>query len=178
MKEYLRPQSGYPAVRRMAVQPALRIPPFIPPAEFGPSQPGAYGTDRTAIALPGANYPPAGATPVDILGSAAIAPGANGVLLTFQVPDTQRFRLAGIGFGAPDETATGFLSWTITAPDPQGGYIAKSAVIGSIGFLADVFYVWGSSVLVSVVGTAATDAVVSYNYECRIRGWTWIEGGA
>src|SRR5258708_13905823 len=128
------------------------------PVRIQQSQPGAYGPEQgVSIRLPGVNYPPGGATPVDVDGDANIAPSGVATLVSFQVPDTQRFRMVGIGFGADDETALRFLTWSIQFDSvPQPGYTSKNAVIGSIVQLTDVAISVGRSVTVSLLGTASS----------------------
>jgi hypothetical protein len=155
--------------------PAIEVPRDIPPVRIQPSQPGALGPEQgKLVALPGANYPPAGAIPVDMVGDANIAAGARATLVTLQVPDTLRFRVAGIGFGADDETALGFLTWSMLENgDAQPGYNAVPASIGSIRQPAEVFHLSGSSVLFSITALSATTAVVTYRFICRVRGWLY-----
>jgi hypothetical protein len=147
------------------------------PVMVQPSQPGALGPEQgTYIRLPGANFPPAGSTPVAEPGDANIAPGATATIVSIVVPDTLRFRISGIGFGADDETALGFLSWSIRfGPDPQPGYTNKPAALGTLQYPADAFMVAGSSVTVNLVVTASTAAVVTYRYIGVVRGWFWRE---
>lgn len=145
-------------------------------APIAPSQPGALGPQHGIwVKLPGVNFPPAGATPVDEIGDANIAAGGNANLLSVVVPDGQRFRLAGIGFGADDESALAFLSWTILAPDPYPGYIAKVAAVGSIRNLTEMFFLIGSSVTVTINGQSSAAAATTYRYICRVRGWFYSE---
>ena len=146
------------------------------PVPLAPSQPGALGPQYGVwVKLPGANFPPAGATPVDEIGDASIAAGGNANMLSVVVPDGQRFRMAGIGFGADDETALAFLSWTLLAPDPFPGYIAKVSGVGSIRNLTEIFFLIGSSVTVTINGQASATAAVTYRYICRVRGWFYSE---
>lgn len=147
------------------------------PVRIQPSQPGAYGPEQGIyIRLPGMNYPPAGATPVDQDGDANIAPGGTATMVSIQVPDGQRFRMVGIGFGADDETSLRFLTWSIQFDQvPQSGYTAKNAVIGSIVQLTDIVISAGSSATVSVVGIASPLAVLTYRYICRFRGYFYAE---
>jgi hypothetical protein len=153
--------------------PPIQVPQGLPPIRILPSQPGALGPEQGQyVALPGANYPPAGATPVDVIGDGNIAAGASAVLITIQVPDGQRFRVAGIGFGADDETALGFLTWNMRENgDAQPGYNAVPAGIGTIVQLADIFHLSGSSVVFTIVATSSSAAVVTYRFICRVRGW-------
>ena len=177
--DYLRRQIGYPAVRRASVSQNVEIPPNLPSQPQPPSQPQALGQEPgQRIILPGVNYPPAGATPVDELGDAVIGAGGSGLLLTITLPDQQRFRMVGIGFGADDETALAFLSFTIFAgPFPVPGYINKRAAIGTIQQLTEIFILTGSSLPITVVGTADPLAVIEYRFLCRVRGWYYFEKG-
>lgn len=147
------------------------------PVRLAPSQPGAFGPERGFfVKLPGANFPPAGAIQVNEDGDADIAAGASGTLVTINVPDTQRFSGIGIGFGAHDETALKFLTWSVQANGiPQPGFIAKNAVIGTIPQLTPFTYVTGSSVTITIIGTSSALAVVTYRYVVRVLGYFYTE---
>jgi hypothetical protein len=146
------------------------------PVMVQPSQPDALGSQGTEVRLPGANYPPAGARPVDEIGDLTLAASAVGTLVTITVPDTYRFRIAGIGFGADDDIALGYLTWAILhGSDLAPGYEQKQAAIGSIRQLADIFDLIGSSLTTTVRATIASTAPVSYRYICRVRGWFYSE---
>jgi len=149
----------------------------IAPVQIQQSQPGAYGPEMgTYVRLPGANYPPAGSVAVDAIGDANIAPAATATLVTVTVPDTLRFRMVGIGFGADDEVALRFLTWAIRFDgDTRPGYNFVSAAVGSLRQLAEIIVVIGSSQTVTVVGAADANAVLTYRYQCRVRGWFWNE---
>ena len=176
MRDPIRPQIGYPRVRTQLSGRTIAVPTDLPPVRMESSQPGAVGTHQgTLIRLPADNFPPAGATPVDEMGDANIAPGTSVTMLTVNVPDARRFRMVGIGFGADDESSLQFLSWTLSAPDPTPGYISKSSAVGSIRNLTEIFFVVGSSVAVSIIGTAAANAVVTYRYIARVRGWLYAD---
>lgn len=180
MINYLRRQSGYPAVRRAAVAGTIVIPPGIPAMPTPPSQPDALGSERGIyVRLPGGNYFPPGAQPVDEMGDANIPAGGTGLLLTVPLAAQQRFRVAGLGFTADDETALAFLTWTIfLGPDPLPGYINKSAAVGTVAQLAGMDVVVGSSLPLTIVGTTSLIAVVTYRFIARIRGWLYAEMGA
>jgi hypothetical protein len=154
--------------------------PDIGPDNLRPSQPDQLGSDLgVAIRPPGATTTPAGAVPVDVSGDLDLAPGTNGILVTIQTPDSLRFRIAGIGFGAEDETALRFLTWSILLfgdPAPSG-YNAQLAAIGSLRQLAEVFLLVGSSVPVTIQAQISPAAVVTYRYICRVRGWFYAEKG-
>lgn len=162
-----------PALRRVGAAVAAEQ----GPVRIEPSQPDALGPEQgTAVKLPGANYPPAGARPVDEIGDGFIAPGGVGVLVTVIVPDTYRFRIAGVGFGADDDIALGYLTWAILhGADVAPGYEQKQAPIGSVRQLADIFDLVGSSLTVTVRATIAATAPVTYRYICRVRGWFYSE---
>jgi len=127
------------------------------------------------VRLPGANFPPAGSRPVDEMGDANIAPGGTGIMLRYTVPDGVTFAAAGIGFTAADETSLAFLSWTILAPDPVSGYIAKPSAIGSVRNLTELVLVVGSSVTIVIQGASSPAAAVTYDFIVRLRGWLYSE---
>ncbi|MGH7187451.1 MAG: hypothetical protein ACREIB_14380 [Pseudomonadota bacterium] len=149
----------------------------MPPVLIQPSQPGALGPEQGIyVKLPGADFPPAGARAVDEIGDANIAPGASATLVTVRVPDSYRFRMLGIGFGADDEVALRFLTWAIRADaDTIPGYVSVASAVGSIRQLAEIFVVLGSSVTVTVVATSAATAALTYRFICRVRGYFWSE---
>lgn len=178
MSRYLRPQAPFNRSLRAEYNgEPIQVPQGLPPVRILPSQPGALGPEQgKLIALPGASFPPAGATPVDVIGDGNIAAGASAVLITIPVPDGQRFRVAGIGFGADDETALGFLTWNMRENgDAQPGYNAVPAGIGTIVQLADIFHLSGSSVTFTIVATSATAAVGTYRFISRVRGWFYAD---
>lgn len=153
------------------------VPVGLGPAPFKPSQPQGGNASRR-IALPGCNFPPADAIPVDQIGSASIANGGSATLETIIVPDTYSFRMAGIGFGADDESGLRFLSWSLFATPPGGTitpYINMPAAIGSIVQPSEVFVVVGSSVTLTLVATNNSHTVATYFFFCRIRGWFYSE---
>lgn len=147
------------------------------PVRIQPSQPDVLGTEQgTYIRLPGANFPPAGAIPVDPIGDANIAPGGVATLVTITVADTFRFRAAGIGFHADDDIALGYLTWAIlVGPDPAPGYSQMLAAVGSIRQLSEIFVLVGSSQTFTVRATIAATAPITYRYACRVRGWFYSE---
>lgn len=171
-----RQQSGIPAVRRAIAPPVVAVPDGYGPAPLQGSQPGAQGPEQGMwVRLPGSSFTPAGATPVDETGDANVTAGGTATILTVRVPTGQRFRMAGIGFSAEDESSLAFLSWSINSPVPTPGYINKPAAIGSIRQLADIFIVVGSDAVVTVVVASSALAATTYHYYCRLRGWYWTE---
>src|ERR1700675_1171795 len=83
------------------------VPANLGPAPFKPSQP--RGADpRRRIVLPGCDFPPADGIAVDQITDADIANGVTATLSTIIVPDSLTFRIAGIGFGADDESGLRF----------------------------------------------------------------------
>lgn len=158
--------------------PDTEIPRHWPPANLLPSQPGALGPEQGAwVRLPGVNFPPAGATPVDITGDADLAPGAaNAVLLTYALPPMLRFRMVGIGFGADDETALRFLTWAIFSDNvPIPGYVNMQSAVGSIRQLAEIFVSVGSTAVVTIVASIDVTAILTYRYISRVRGYLYAE---
>jgi hypothetical protein len=155
---------------------AVRV---VGPGAPGASQPGALGPQTgTWVRLPGANFPPAGALPVDEIGDAVIAAGATAVLITYTVPTNLILRIEGIGFGADDETALAFLSWSMrVGGDSVPGYVDKPSAVGSIRNLTTIFQIVGASSTVTVTATPSLLAVLPYRYICRIRGWCYNEIG-
>lgn len=169
---------AWPAMRKQSPVPAPRVIPPMPPADLGGAQPSAYqATGGTRVALPGADFPPAGAIAVDQVGDLDLAPSATGTLLTIPVPPNVRFRAAGIGFGADDEAALRFLSWALLInndPAPSG-YSQQPAAIGSLRQLADIFLLVPGGSTLSVFATIAATASITYRYICRLRGWQYTE---
>lgn len=178
MAQLLRMQSGYRRSRQALFDGEVQVPRGLPPVLISPSQPDALGPEHGVyVRLPGADFPPAGATAVDEIGDADIAPGASATLVTIPVGDTLRFRVAGIGFGADDESVLRFLTWSVilNGLDPVGAYNNRTSVIGSIRQLADVFLLVGSSSIVTVVATSSATAALTYRFICRVRGWFYNE---
>jgi hypothetical protein len=150
--------------------------PWVPAADIKPSQPEAGDPSRRII-LPGCDYPPADAIPVDETGDANLAIGVATVLLTVTVPDTYTFRISGIGFGADDETVLRFVTWTINGTPPNSpvlGYNRKPATFGSIPQVSYIFAIVGSSTIVTVIATNNTVGGVVY-VVARLLGWFYNE---
>lgn len=155
----------------------------LPSMDVQPSQPGSFGGPEQGIyvRLPGADFPPAGAVAVDQIGDGVIAPAGTAILVTIPVPDAVRFRMVGIGFGADDEVALRFLTWSIrvgpmsSAGDTIPGYVGVASSVGSIRQLADIFVVVGSSLVTTIVAQSDASAVLSYRFICRVRGYFWQE---
>lgn len=147
------------------------------PVMIAPSTPAALGPELgTYVRLPGANFPPAGAIPVDVIGDLNLAPSGAGNIITVTVPDTFRLRVAGIGFGTDDDVAIGYLTWAINlGPDPVQGYGNVLAAIGSIRQLAEIFVLAAASQTLTVRASIASTAPITYRYIARIRGWFYSE---
>lgn len=175
----LRSQTPFsPGLRaQMGTASAIQVPRDLAPARLEPSQPGALGPERGQwVKLPGVNFAPAGATAVDEMGDSNIVAGTSATLITIRVPDTQRLRVMGIGFGADDETALGFLTWTLRIDGiSQPGYTGVFAAIGSIRQLADIFQMVGSSGVMTIVAASNVLAVSTYRFICRVRGHLYTE---
>lgn len=172
-----RPQQNQLNARRQASVIGHGMIPPVGPVLVQPSQPGALGPEQGVyVRLPGANFPPAGATPVAEPGDANIAPSASATIVSIVVPDTVRFRVESIGFGADDETALAFLNWSIRfGNDAQPGYTNKPAALGTLQYPAPIVLLAGSSVTVNLVVTASASAVVTYRYIAVVRGWFYRE---
>lgn len=173
----LRTQVGYPPHQQLRAGGQIVVPLGGTAAPTQASQPGALGTEQGVfVRLPGADFPPAGAIPVDAIGDADIAPAGAAVLVTAVVPENLRLRISGIGFGADDEVALGFLTWV---PQSDGaaapGLQQIFAAVGSIRQLANIFMVFGSSATVTVVANIDATAALTYRYICRISGWLYNE---
>jgi hypothetical protein len=145
------------------------------PVNLAPSQPPGLGQE-VGIRLPGANFPPAGARAADPIGDASIAPGAAATLITVTVPDNLRLAVVGIGFDTDDSAAAGYLTWAILlGADPSPSYEQMQSAIGSLGQLATIFVLVGSSQTLRVRATIAATAPITYRYECHLRGWFYVE---
>ena len=142
-----------------------------------PSQPNALASPEMPIALPGSFAAPAGAIPVDSTGDIDLAAGASGIVLSIQVPDSLRFRVQAIGFGADDETALRFLTWSLrrSGVDPFPTYFAQPSAVGSIRQLSPMFLMVDSSVTFTVFAASDASAVVTYHYIARVIGYFYQE---
>lgn len=151
---------------------------WIPPQPFGGSLPGGDSAPNRRVDLPSAYAPAAGDPPVDEIQEADISAGASANVLTFQIPDTYTLRVAGIGWGAEDESGLRFLSWSLFT-DPPGipfyPYVNKPAAIGSIEEPSPIFLCIGSSALVRLVATNNSSVPVAYHYFARMVGWMFRE---
>lgn len=175
----LRPTVPYGPRQRAMFGGTVAVPRDLPPAVIEGAQPaGPSSTVGQRVRLPGVNFPPEGAIPVDEDADANIAPGATATILTYRIPDTVLFRITGIGFGADDEVALRFLTWSIRVNgDPNTGYTVKNAVIGSIVQPTPIFLVIPNNATLTVQGTANALAAVTYRYIVRVIGWLYQETG-
>lgn len=165
-------------LRRQPVRfPGQPIPNGLGPEMVQPSQPGALGPEQGVyVRLPGANYAPAGATPVYEIGDGNVAVSATAIVVTYTVPDTVRCRITHVGFGADDETALGYLNWSIRfGLDSQPGYINKPAALGTLLQPFPVTLYAGSSVTINLAVTASANAVITYRYIAVLLGYLWRE---
>lgn len=149
----------------------------IPAGDVAASRPdGLFPGGAASVKLPGFNFPPDGAIPVDPIGDASIAPGAAAVLVTIEVPPNLRLRLAGIGFHADDEVALGYLTWSIRlGPDAAQGYPEQLAAVGSLRQLSPIVVLASSSQPVTVRANIAATAPITYRYACRLQGYFYLE---
>jgi hypothetical protein len=156
----------------------LPVPRDIGPAPFHPSQPRGASPQRRII-LPGCDYPTADSIPLDLIKESDITGGQTLVLATITIPDSYTLRIAGIGFGADDESGLRFLSWSLNVTPPGSPitpYINMPAAIGSIAQPSWVFVNLGSSYVITLVTTnnAPLPATV-YHYFSRVVGWFYLE---
>lgn len=143
-------------------------------APQAPTQSGAPYSKATPIGLPEVNYPPTGAQPVDEPGDASVAPAATATLITIEVPVNRQLRLDGIGFGADDEIALAFLTWSIYEDaNPAPAYYAQAATIGEIVHPAQIFLHVAGPKRVTLRVTPSALAVVTYRYIARLKGWLY-----
>ncbi len=147
------------------------------PAPIAASQPGALAPELgQEVKLPGNNFPPAGAIPVDEVGDADIAPGGVATLVTFNIPATLRFRMVGIGFHTDDPAAAGFLTWSILVNGTAApGYFGQTSAVGSIRQLSEIVLLAGNSAKVEIIANIDATAALTYRYIARIRGWLYLE---
>lgn len=152
----------------------------LPPAALPQSQPMGPGPESgTPVRLPGANFPPAGSRGLVPVGDGDIAPGGTATLITVQIPDNARLRINAIGFGADDEVALGFLTWSIQASGIViPGYEAVPAALGSLRNPYPVTINLGSSQLVTVTASSDATAVLTYHFIAEIQGYFYTEMGA
>lgn len=177
MSNINRPQIPWDPSRRAAFQPGVGAPPGGGASPLAPSQPEALAPGGgVPVSLPGVSFPPAGAVPVDQSGDGNIAPGGTATLLSITVPDTWRFRVLGIGFGADDESSLRFLTWALRGNNtPYPTYSNQPAAIGSIVQLADIFLLVDSSTTFIVVASSAAAALITYRFISRVRGYFYQE---
>jgi hypothetical protein len=154
------------------------VPQGLGPVPFHPSQPQGGNPNRRVL-LPGCDFPPADAIPVLKVLDADINPGDSDTLVTIDVPDTMSFRASHVGFGAEDETALAFLTWSIRYTPPGSNYYCYSnvpAALGSIRNPAAIFAVFGSSVRVELVATNnGIFGASAYHYFGLLQGWFYSE---
>lgn len=152
---------------------------WVPPAAVDNSQ-AKRGDPNRRVLLPGASFPPEDAIPVDLTNDANISDGATATLISVQIPDQYLFRIAGIGFGAGDESGLVFLSWSLFSDPPNSTiqpYVNMDASIGSIQQLSDVFVIQGASAIVRLVATNNSPIPATYRFAARMRGWFYNEKG-
>ncbi len=169
------PRGPYDPNLEQNIRLAKEIPSRVRPVALAPSQPPGLGQEQ-GIRLPGANFPPAGSRPADVIGDLNIAPGGVGTLVTITVPDNLRLIIVGIGFDTDDPVAIGYLTWAILlGPDPVPSYEQMLAAVGSVRQLSTIQVLAGSSQTLTVRATIAATAAVTYRFICRIRGWYYSE---
>jgi hypothetical protein len=155
-----------------------REPPDMGPASLGSTVSGGSAPEGigTQIILPGINFFPAGGTPVDEISDADIAPGTTVNVLTFQVPEKVQFRIDGIGFGADDESALRFLTWSLLLNGtPYRAYGNQAAAVGTIVQVSDVAFHTSDNKTVVVQLSSSASAVQTYRFIVRVKGWLFTD---
>jgi len=119
-----------------------------------------------------------GGIPVDLIGEGDFAFNVTQTMLEIEVPDTYRFRIAGIGFGADNEANLRYITWSIIATPPGTpitGYNNKQAGIGSVLQPSWVFTTQGSSVKLSLIVTSSNFSINPMHIFARVQGWFYSE---
>lgn len=180
-----RRRGGDPRRAQSPVIPILRrihggvveVPIDLPAVEIKPPSPEGPQRDAgLAVALPGEFTPAYGSLPVENIGDADIAPGAEAIIVSYQVPESFRHRMAGIGFSADDETALRFLSWRIEMNSTrQPPYVNVPSGIGSIQQLSTVVFFAPGGTRLDIVASSDPAAGSTFRFICRVQGWHFIE---
>lgn len=148
------------------------------PARNAPTTPGGLApAPGNRVQLPGINYFPNGAFPVDQVGAADIAGQSQAVVLSIMVPSDAQLRLDGIGFGADDENALGFLTWQLfenNVPTQEYGQV-KSSAIGTILHPSVIHLHARGPNTIQLVLTNASDPALTYHFVARLKGWRYSE---
>lgn len=157
-----------------------QVQPDTGPGQMDPTQPGGQAPPgRVPVRLPGANYPPAGSFAVDEQQDADIPAGSTATVLTFTVPETNQLRLDGIGFGAADEVALRFLTWSLLVNrDPAPAYANVAATVGTIVQVSPIFLHIGGPAVVQLEATSDAAAVLTYRFIARLKGWQYVDRGS
>jgi hypothetical protein len=153
--------------------------PAPPPGQITPNLQGGAsprGTDRQPVSLPGFNFAPPGAYPVDESDDAAIAPGAQATLIKITVPNGLMLSLYGIGFDSFDPIALSFLTWSLLRNgQPDRVYTNQAAVIGSVREPSKVIFFAPNQVEVTLVLTVAAASPATYQFVARAQGYFYSE---
>jgi hypothetical protein len=147
------------------------------PAENQPTLPGTSSpSEGQRVQLPPVNFPPAGMFAVDQQQDADIAAGATATVLTLNVPINNQLRIDGIGFGADDEVALRFLTWTLfIRSDPAQAYSNVGASIGTIVETSTIIlHARGPNTITLVLSSSAA-AVLTYRFVVRLKGWMFTD---
>lgn len=168
-----------PRARRV-VTPGVkdRPQPRGPYAPVAPTAPGGSAPETgVPVALPLFNFPSRGAFDVNEIRDADIAPAASSDVITFDVGSSQQLRISAIGFGADDEVALRFLTWSLFAPagNPVAGYANVPSTTGTLAEPGEVhIHVPGPAQVVMRL-TADTGAGLTYRYIARMVGWLYTD---
>jgi hypothetical protein len=156
----------------------LQEQPDTGPAPARPAVAGAMRPGRgSRIQLPGVNYPPEGAHPVDKPGIVLLVGLAGpSVAVTVEVPIDTSLRVDGIGWGADTEIALNLLTWSLLANGSvTEAYFDIPAAVGSFRHTSHVFVHVRGPATVQLLGQNSDVVASSYTYFGRLKGWLYQE---
>jgi len=153
-----------------------RTGPIGAPAPLRAALPRGMGEPFRAVVLPPFHYAPEGCFPLDLQGEADIAPSTTVNLISFTVPNSQKCRLNGIGFGADDEVGLRFLTWQLLINgDPSQAYGSSKANIGNLSDPSTIIQSATNGQLITLSATMGAGAILPYHIVARITGWLYLE---
>lgn len=144
------------------------------PAPFKPAMP-EQGDPQRRIILPGADYPPAGAIPVDETNNVTITSGGTGIPVTVTIPDGYSFRVSALGIDSDDESVTRFSFWSLLIDPPNSaiiGYSNRPGVIGSVRSPGWIFTIQGNGTVKVQIGS---NYGLTAFFTARLLGWFYRE---
>lgn len=142
----------------------------------GPTLPGgASAWKNLKIDLPETNFPPAGATAVQVIGDGQLTGTVEDTIFTFFVPADSRLRIDKIGFDADDEAALAFMFWNLgTLEGPVPGFERVPALYGTVANAEEIFAIIAGQATVRVrISQVDPIAAGTHSYRVRISGWLY-----